>query len=72
MCTSLVKGFVSLLPSRITLTLALSHQRERGEDPTPDSSRGLGMTGGWGGGGGCAFRRNGFTPWHICDLPLKE
>ena len=25
----------------ITLTLALSHQRERGQDPGPDSSRGL-------------------------------
>ena len=27
----------------ITLTLALSHQRERGQDPAPDSSRGLVM-----------------------------
>ena len=27
--------------SGITLTLALSHQRERGQDPAPDSPRGL-------------------------------
>ena len=23
-------------------------------------------------GGGCVFRRDGFTPWRICDLPPQE
>ena len=40
------RGWCHFLPIRITLTLALSPQRERGQDPAPDSPRDLGMTGG--------------------------
>ncbi len=42
-----VKRVVGCTGRGITLTLALSHQRERGQDgtdPTPNSSRGLGTT----------------------------
>ena len=57
--------------------------RVSGPSPRMDSRLGASLTGslgsrnGGGGGesrlgGGCAFRRDGFTPWRICDLPPQE
>ena len=33
---------------------------------------GMGVGGEEGSDGRCAFRRDGFTPWRICDLPPQE